>query len=100
MMNDLDFDQLLRSARGVAPLPTTFRTQVWRRIEADANAMPLWRRRIDWWCEQLLRPSVATASVLATVVLGASLGLTARPDPVEAENHYLRSVSPFVERGR
>lgn len=99
-MNDSDFDQMLRSARGPSPLPANFRSEVWRKIQAEAATVPQWQRWLESCLELLLRPPVAAAGVLATILLGATLGMSGKPDPVEAENHYIRSVSPFVQASR
>ena len=91
---------MLRSARDPMPLPASFRAEVWRRIESRPESNRSWTHWLDTWIGHLLRPAVATASVVATILLGASLGFTGKPDSVEVENRYLRSVSPFHQAQR
>lgn len=99
-MNESDFDRMLRSAGAMPPLAPNFRTAVWRKIEAQTTTLPRWRSWIETCLELCSRPSVATAGVVAMIVVGGSLGLTGKPDPGELENRYLRSVSPFVQTSR
>jgi anti-sigma factor RsiW len=90
-MNDSEFDTMLRAAGSAPPVPEDFQRAVWRRIEAregEAAAMPRIRRAFSPWA--------AVAALAATIILGAWLGLHARPDGDQAKAEYVRSISPFA----
>ncbi|WP_035608010.1 hypothetical protein [Haloferula sp. BvORR071] len=94
-MNDSDFDDLLRSARGDRPLPTSFRQQVWRRIENDAAALPLrWYHRVF---AAVTKPWGAAAGFAATVAIGLALGLITTPKEDSSASSYAYSISPFAQ---
>lgn len=95
IMNDSDFDDLLRSARGENPLPRTFRQSVWRRIESDAalKAAPWYSRALAL----VARPWAAATGLAATVALGFILGNITAPEDRPTAATYAYSISPFAQ---
>jgi hypothetical protein len=95
-MNDSEFDDLLRTARGETPLPPSFRQGVWHRIEsAAAESAP----GLGWFQELIAvfaRPWAAVAGVAATVAAGMWLGAASIPEAKDAKLAYAESISPFV----
>jgi len=96
-MNDSEFDDMLRTARGKVPLPDSFRHGVWQRVESaaldSAGAMRWWRTAAT----ALLRPWNAAAGLAATVALGLWLGAATAPEPKDARTAYAESISPFAQ---
>jgi hypothetical protein len=99
-MNDSEFDDLLRTARGEVPLPDSFRHGVWQRVEAvafdRAGALPWWRSA----AVAVLRPWNAAAGLAATVALGLWLGAATAPEPEDTKTAYAESISPFAQAHR
>ena len=95
-MNDSEFDELLRVARGKDSLPPSFRHEVWRRIEC-AERSP---SRLAAWFEAaavgLSRPWAAVAAVAATVTFGLWFGALSAPGSKDASQVYAESISPFA----
>ena len=95
-MNDSEFDDLLRTARGEGPLPASFRQGVWHRIEnAAAESAP----GLGWIHDLIAvfaRPWAAAAGVAATVMAGLWLGAASIPKANEAKFAYAESISPFI----
>lgn len=94
-MNDPDFDDLLRSARGNLPLPSSFRQAVWRRIETDAVVSGR-----QWWSGVLAiitRPWGAVTGLAATVALGLWLGAVTPHGEERNRAAYADSISPFAQ---
>lgn|SRR5688572_5634883 len=94
-MNESDFDDLLRSARGTFPLPSTFRHGVWRRIENDTAEV-----RRPWYygiLAAVARPWGTVAGLAATVSLGLWLGAITAPGEKQAQVAYANSISPFSQ---
>jgi hypothetical protein len=95
-MNDSEFDDLLRTAKGEVPLPGSFRQGVWHRIESTAAESP---RGLAWFQELvavLVRPWGAAAGVAATVAAGLWLGAASIPEAKDAKVAYAESISPFA----
>ena len=95
-MNDSEFDDLLRTARGDVPLPGSFRQGVWHRIESGALESP---RRLVWLHSMVaafLRPWGAAVGLAATVAAGIWLGAASIPDAKDAKVAYAESISPFA----
>lgn len=92
-MNDSDFDDFLRSARGGQPLPAAFRQGVWRRVEnAQAPVPSPW----PWTVLGLItRPPGAVAGLAAIVALGLWLGAVTAPDQQDDQTAYIESINPF-----
>lgn len=93
-MNDLEFDDLLRTARGNVPLPDSFRSDVWTRIASGEH-----RPAAAWLVgpiEAFVRPWTAVGGLAATVALGLWLGAVSAPDAVDAKVAYAESISPFI----
>jgi hypothetical protein len=93
-MNDSDFDNMLRSARGDFPLPASFGSSVWRRIENDAVA-PVRESGFVRLLSLVVRPWGAVTGLAATVALGLWLGAITTPGEKEAQTAYANSISPF-----
>jgi hypothetical protein len=93
-MNDSEFDDLLRSARGEIPLPPSFRSGVWHRIDngrrrATSRWNPLW--------EGLLRSRGGVGAVAVMAMLGAWLGaINAPAGEASGKVAYVESISPFT----
>jgi hypothetical protein len=95
-MNDSDFDDLLRSARGESSLPKSFRQEVWRRVENDAAAtgtIPLWYRIFT----SVAKPWGAATGLAATVALGLWLGTITASKEEPSPTAYAYSISPFAQ---
>lgn len=95
-MNDSEFDDLLRTARGEVPLPGSFRQGVWHRIESATAESA---RGLGWFQDLIAifaRPWAAAAGVAATVAAGLWLGAASIPEPKDAKLAYAESISPFV----
>ncbi len=95
-MNDSEFDDLLRTARGKVPLPGSFRQGVWHRIERTAAESP---RGLAWFqglVAVFARPWGAATGLAATVAVGLWLGAVSIPEPKDAKVAYAESISPFV----
>lgn len=99
-MNDSEFDDLLRTARGADPLPASFRQGVWHRIESAAVDTPHGAAWLRAAASVLLRPWGAVASVTATVALGLWFGVASIPDRQETKVAYAESISPFAHPHR
>lgn len=96
MMNDSDFDDLLRSARGENPLPRSFQSGVWRRIENDAataGSQPWYRRA----CVAVTKPWVTIAGLAAMITLGLWLGIVTSAEYQPSASEYAYSISPFAQ---
>jgi hypothetical protein len=95
-MNDSEFDELLRVARGKDFLPPSFQHEVWRRIEC-AERSP---SRLAVWFEAaavgLGRPWAAATAVAATITFGLWFGAVSAPEPKDASKAYAESISPFA----
>lgn len=94
-MNDSEFDDLLKAAKGDFPLPLSFKQGVWQRIEnASAPAT------------QSIYPSffgsqwAAALGIAATVVAGLWLGAVTAPENKDATVVYAESISPFAHAQR
>jgi hypothetical protein len=99
-MNDSEFDELLKSARGSSPLPASFRQGVWSRIESADTELP---REATWFQSvigALLRPWGAATAMAATVVAGIWLGAASVPETRDAKVAYAESISPFAHAHR
>jgi len=94
MMNDSEIDDLLRSANQQISLPSSFRRQVWNRIESSEmdSLRAVWINKIF---TMLTRPVGAAATITLAAMLGLWLGSTGL-DTTDAELNYAKTVSPFV----
>ncbi|RYD33820.1 MAG: hypothetical protein EOP86_12480 [Verrucomicrobiaceae bacterium] len=92
-MNDSEFDDLLRAARGSQPLPASFRQGVWRRIENAQAPIP------SPWYETVIglitRPLGVVTGLAATVAFGLWLGAVTAPGPPDSRSAYIESINPF-----
>jgi hypothetical protein len=96
-MNDNELDQLLRDSADDAGLPARFRPEVWTRIAiADERSFAGWLRR---FVASLVQPVPATASVVASVLVGVWLGTATVQTPKEPKLSYAESISPFLGHG-
>jgi hypothetical protein len=95
-MNDSDFDDLLRSARGESPSPHSFQSGVWRRIENDAAQVGLrpWYMRAF---AAVAKPWITVAGLAATVTLGLWLGTVTSAKQQPTASEYAYSISPFAQ---
>lgn len=88
-MNDSEFDDLLKAARGNDPLPHSFKQGVWHRIESAAAEPPtVFQALGHQW--------VAALGVAAMVVAGLWLGEISIPETKDARAAYAESISPFA----
>ena len=99
-MNDSEFDDLLRTARGTDPLPPSFRQGVWHRIECAGQASTGLAAWLESVASRLARPWAAVAAVTATVTFGLWLGFVSAPEPKDAKVAYAESISPFAHPPR
>jgi hypothetical protein len=95
IMNDSDFDDLLRSAGGNSPLPRLFREGVWRRIENDG--VQLVHPWYFGFFNALAKPWGTAAGLAATVALGLWLGAVTGPREQRTAASYAYSISPFAQ---
>ncbi len=94
-MNETEFDDMLRSARGDIPVPDSFPRDVWSRIAAEGQRSPLaWFHSL---VDGFVRPWSAVCGVTATVALGLLLGELSSPRRADAEMAYAESISPFLQ---
>lgn len=95
VMNDSEFDDLIRAAGERVPLPPSFRSGVWHRIESAAApaAGP-------GWLSFFSRPLVAGASMATALAIGVFAGVLGAPSAGEPHLSYVESVSPFAHSAR
>lgn len=97
-MKNIDFDDLVRSAREDFPLPPSFHADVWSRIEsAEAISSKLgtsWHHNV---ISMIARPWAAASGLAAMVALGLWLGALSIPDNSRTETTYAHSISPFAQ---
>lgn len=97
-MKNTDFDDLLRSARKDFPLPSSFPSDVWNRIESvEAISSPIetpWHHNV---VSMFARPWAAATGLAAMVALGLWLGALSVPDNSRTGTAYVRSISPFAQ---
>ena len=97
-MNDTEFDDMLRRARGDVPLPDSFRRDVWNRIAGEEQRTPMrWFRSL---VDDIVRPWSAVCGVAAMVALGLWLGALGGPPSTDTKMVYAESVSPFLQAGQ
>lgn len=88
-MNDSEFDDLLKAAKGDFPLPPSFKQGVWHRIESSAVA----RKPVFSVVEH---PWMSALGIAAATVIGLWLGAVSIPETQDARSAYAESISPFV----
>lgn len=98
-MHDSEFNDLLRSAKAVPPLPGAFQAEVWRRIEtAEADSFKLRMRNwVDGIHAMLVRPVAASAAVVLMVSAGLWFGAQVPESVRDPKLAYVESVSPFLQ---
>lgn len=95
-MNDKEFDDLLKLARGTCPLPTSFRQGVWGRIERAESEVSKGTAWFPTVIGAVVRPWGAVVGMAATITAGIWLGsasIQEADDPMQA---YGQSISPFA----
>lgn len=95
-MNDSEFDDFLKSARTDEPLPGSFKSGVWHRIESEALEAPPVVIGFQAFAASLARPWGAVAGIAATVALGLWLGIATAPEPRDGKVAYATSITPFA----
>jgi hypothetical protein len=99
-MNDPEFDNFLKMARFETPLPASFKSEVWHRIESGGAA----NSRKALWIETIMvalaRPWGAVVGVAATVALGSWLGAVSPSTTRDTKVTYAESISPFASANR
>src|SRR5690242_13548546 len=90
---DVKLSDVIRSGRPGAELPPGFQAAVWRRIEREEVARAGLVERLAAW---FLTPRLATAGLVAVVLLGACAGALRgiRTGEREARERYVASVDP------
>jgi hypothetical protein len=94
-MNDSEFVDLIRAAGERVPLPPSFRSGVWHRIESAA--LPA---AGAGWFSFFTRPLVAGVSMAAALAIGLSAGAIGTPSAGDPQLSYIESVSPFAHPAR
>lgn len=94
-MNDSEFDDLLKAAKGDFPLPLSFKQGVWQRIE-NASAPASQSTYLNFFGRQW----AAALGIAATVVAGLWLGAISAPKTKNASTVYAESISPFAQAHR
>lgn len=93
-MNDAEFDDFLRTARGNVSLLGSFRRDVWKRIESAEITRPVgWVERV---LVAVLKPAYATATIASMIALGLWAGSAGGLSHSDAREAYAQSVSPFL----
>ena len=86
-----DLDDLLRSWSPDAIEASTFKRDVWRRIEQSRSAA----ERVQGFFEWLARPRIASLAAVVVTIGGVFIGsLFAGHD---AQRAYLRDVDPYAQ---
>ena len=96
-MNNSEFDDLLRTAKGDFPLPGSFRHNVWHRVEAAGLKS---KPGFAWFhalLDVLTRPWCAASELVAVMALGLWLGASGMADTKSDPMTYARSISPFTQ---
>lgn len=94
-MNDTEFDDMLRRARGDVALPDSFRRDVWNRIASEGQRAPMrWFRSL---ADYIVRPWSTVCGVTAIVAVGLWLGALSGARSTDAKIVYAESVSPFLQ---
>ena len=94
-MNDSEFDDLLRTAKGDFPLPESFRHTVWQRVEAAGLESKPGVAWFQTFLDALTRPWGAATGLAAIVAMGLWLGASGMPETKSEQMAYARSISPF-----
>jgi len=95
---DSELSALVRSGRPKAELPPGFHAAVWRRIEKGERRSPGFIERLAG-C--FLTPRLATAGLVAIVLVGGGIGTMrgVKTGEREARDRYVASVDPdYVQR--
>jgi len=94
-MNSQDIDKLLKASAHEPALPTSFRSELWTRIAyAEQRSFGAKLSRVLAF---FTRPAPAVASVIATVLIGVSLGFATTQPTKDARISYAESISPFLQ---
>lgn len=102
--DDAPLDALLQEWKPKPSLPPRFQEQVWRRIEraetSPAPTVTLAQLFAAWLANKLPRPALATAYVMALLVVGATVGWSqARQETArvttELGARYAQAVDPY-----
>lgn len=94
MKQSHEIDELLKSVPTGPPLPSNFRSETWTRIaHAEQRSFAATVGRL---LAALARPIPAAASMAATVLIGAAVGLATAPPVKDAQLRYVESISPFL----
>ncbi len=99
-MNDNEFDDFLKSARVETPLPASFKSGVWRRLESGEAANLRGAVWLETFMVAIARPWGAVAGVAATVAIGLWLGAVSMPATRDSKVTYAESISPFAHANR
>lgn len=96
-MTDAELDQLLKTSQPAPNIPRDFRSEVWSRIALAeaATVKSRWHSLLLQLLAALTRPLPATATIAATILLGAWLGSASAPQPGDAKVSYAETISPF-----
>lgn len=95
IMEDFEFDQLLRTTRDDVPLSSAFNQEVWHRIEnAEMRRSPE-ILRFSPVMKVIGRPWGAVAGVAAMATFGLWLGAVTAPEGQDGKLVYAQSISPF-----
>ncbi len=96
IMNNAEFDDLLRTTRDDVPLSPNFNQEVWQRIEiAEADRSPK-IVRFPPVLDVIARPWGAIAGIAAMVTLGLWLGAATGPEARDPKLAYAQAISPFA----
>jgi hypothetical protein len=98
-MNDSELDRLLHSWKAPETPADSFRKGVWSRISRIDEARPVWSR----WINSLLRPRVALAGVVASLLIGTGGGVAHAISKQKGEADtlaettaaYVQSINPL-----
>jgi hypothetical protein len=86
-----DLDDLLRLWRPAAVESSTFKRDVWRRIERSRGAA----QRLQGFFEWLARPRIASLAAALAIIAGAFIGSLFAGQ--NAQRTYLHEVDPYAQ---
>ena len=97
-MNDDELHRILCRATARNSLPDTFNREVWHRIEAEESISlgACIRQLCQRFFTLLTRPCPGGAAILASMALGAWLGVQAAEPPLDGASAYIRSIDPLM----
>lgn len=100
-MEDNTTERLLKEWQIDASLPSTFNSDVWRRIE-QSQSTSIARIVSDWISQVFAKPAVAASVVAISLLIGLGAGQVhasrdVRTTDVELKSRYIQSIDPYAK---